>query len=112
MTPTLQQIVDYLRKYKDQYPLEAMKQHLCKQGISEAEVEEAVRIATGAEWGCPVPKPGQDDKQEYDAQEYAARKQQNLVKLLFKVPLGCLAVFVALVFASYVVGLSVDNLAC
>ena len=55
--PTLRQIADYLKRYKDKYPMEVLKAHLLDQGVTEAMIEEAVGAATGQMEADPPPSP-------------------------------------------------------
>lgn len=56
--PTVQQLADYLRRNKDKFPLEALKFQLRKQGIADALIEEAAKLALAAPGpGGRVPGP-------------------------------------------------------
>ena len=47
----LQQLVAYINQYKARYPAAALKAQLLKQGIPEAEVDQALRFAYAAPAG-------------------------------------------------------------
>ncbi len=43
----LQEVVAYIRKHKDKYQIDALRNTLLKQGVSMTEIEEAIRIVEG-----------------------------------------------------------------
>ena len=53
---TLQQVVDYIKQHKENYPVNVLWNELLKQNIPEATIDEAVKIATGQE-AAPVEPP-------------------------------------------------------
>ena len=55
--PTQQQLIAYIRQYKDKFPIASLKSQLVKQGVSEAEVDAAIRLAMSAP-ATQAPPPG------------------------------------------------------
>ncbi|MFH1725144.1 MAG: hypothetical protein ABII00_11070, partial [Elusimicrobiota bacterium] len=61
----LQQIVAYLRQYKDKYPVAALRSQLLKQGVPAAMIDQAIRVVAGQ---ATAPPPQQRPPQGGGAQ--------------------------------------------
>lgn len=58
--PDLQEVVAYIRKYKDKYQIDEIRNTLLKQGVPVTEIEEAIRIVEGRQASALPPQaPGE-----------------------------------------------------